>query len=365
MIDTFLFGESLKNLGFDFFSGVPCSYQTSLINYAINHCDFIMSPNEGDAVAICSGAYLANKKPVVLMQNSGLGNAISPLTSLNQIFNIPVMGFISHRGKPGTEDEPQHKLMGQITTDLLDLIKIDWEYLSAETDEAIQQLSKANKNIENGHSFFFVLSKNTFDEHLLIDKNFSKKEITSRNDVLKLLINLKTDDTSLLCTTGKTGREMFEIDDIKNNFYMIGSMGCISSLALGLSLNSQKKSIVIDGDGSLLMRMGNLPTIGYYNPSNILHLLLDNNSHDSTGGQFTVSENTNFVELAKNSGYDLSHEVNSLKELELAVVKWRQDPKLTFLRYKISQGSKSDLGRPTKSPTEIAERFKNFINDGK
>ena len=357
MIDTFIFGENLKKFGFNFFSGVPCSYQTNLINYAINHSDFIMSANEGDAVAICSGAYLANKKSVVLMQNSGLGNAISPLTSLNQIFKIPILGFVSQRGKPGTEDEPQHQLMGEITTDLLDLINIEWEHLSTNTDEAIQQISMANKKIDNGDSFFFIVSKNTFSEHLLQENQSIEKD--------KLLDKIRTNDTALLCTTGKTGREMFEINDIKNNFYMIGSMGCISSLSLGISLNSQKKSIIIDGDGSLLMRMGNLPTIGYYKPSNIFHLLLDNNSHDSTGGQFTVSEKTNFVELAKNSGYDFAQEIYSLNELERAIISWQEEPKLTFIRYKISKGSKKGLGRPTKSPTEITERFKKFINDEK
>ena len=109
MIETLLFGKNLKKLGFDFYSGVPCSYQTSLINYAVNYCDFVMSSNEGDAVAICSGAALSGKKPVVLMQNSGLGNAVSPLTSLNYTFKIPILGFVSHSSQPKITDEPKHK----------------------------------------------------------------------------------------------------------------------------------------------------------------------------------------------------------------------------------------------------------------
>ena len=114
-----------------------------------------MSSNEGDAVATCSGAYLAGKKPVVLMQNSGLGNAVSPLTSLNSTFKIPLLGFVSHRGKPGVKDEPQHKLMGEITTDLLDLMNINWAYLSDNNKIAFEQLLKADEYIKKGKSYFF------------------------------------------------------------------------------------------------------------------------------------------------------------------------------------------------------------------
>ena len=111
MIDTQKFGEELKNIGYDFYSGVPCSFLKDLINYAINNCEYVMAANEGDAVATCAGAQIAGRKTVVLMQNSGLGNAVSPLTSLNQIFKIPVLGFVSLRGEPGVADEPQHDLM--------------------------------------------------------------------------------------------------------------------------------------------------------------------------------------------------------------------------------------------------------------
>ncbi len=363
MIDTLLFGKNLKKLGFDFYSGVPCSYQTSLINYAVNYFDFVMSSNEGDAVAICSGAALSGKKPVVLMQNSGLGNAVSPLTSLNYTFKIPILGFVSHRGQPKITDEPQHKLMGEITTGLLDLMKIKWTYLSKDTKTANKQLLIANENIKNGNSFFFLVSKNTFQEHNLLKDEKINENLVSRNEVISLLLKLKNDKIIFLGTTGKTGREMFEINDIKNSFYMIGSMGCISSLTLGIGLNSKKKSIIIDGDGSVLMRMGNLPTIGYYKPSNIFHLMLDNNSHDSTGGQFTVSNKSNFVKIAENSGYINSQEVKTLNELEKVLTSWIKNPVLTFVYFKISKGSKKNLGRPTVSPENVANRFKKFIND--
>ena len=130
MLNTQEFGTALKGLGFDFYSGVPCSFLKYLINYAINDCDYVMAANEGDAVATAAGAYLGGKKSVVLMQNSGLTNATSPITSLNYSFQLPILGFVSLRGEPGLSDEPQHELMGKITGEMLSLMKVDWEYLA-------------------------------------------------------------------------------------------------------------------------------------------------------------------------------------------------------------------------------------------
>ena len=161
-LNTQHFGELLKQSGFDFFSGVPCSFLNNLINYAINDCTYIMSTNEGEAVAVCSGAYLAGKKSVVLMQNSGLTNATSPLTSLNYTFQIPVLGFVSLRGEPGLQDEPQHELMGTITEKMLSLMEVSWDYLSDDFELANTQLEKANLFIESQKSSFFVGKKNTF-----------------------------------------------------------------------------------------------------------------------------------------------------------------------------------------------------------
>ena len=171
MLNTNKFGNELKKLGFDFFSGVPCSFLKNLINYSINECEYIAAANEGDAVAIASGAYLGGRKPVVLMQNSGLTNAVSPLTSLTYPFQIPVLGFVSLRGEPGLIDEPQHELMGRITTQLLDIMQIKWQYLSTNYNVAKSQLETANKWIEKKQPFFFVVKKETFEnENLKIEE---------------------------------------------------------------------------------------------------------------------------------------------------------------------------------------------------
>ena len=375
MINTTTFGDELKALGFDFYSGVPCSFLKSLINYAINECDYVMAANEGDAVAIASGAALGGKKSVVLMQNSGLTNATSPLTSLNYTFKLPVLGFVSLRGEPGLKDEPQHELMGQITEQMLSLMEVKWAYLASEMEEASKQLKEANDHIEAGRTFFFVVKKGTLGDiklksqalHKRGNQTISKSNETPglpiRTEALKCISDLADKDTILLATTGKTGRELFEVEDKPNNLYMVGSMGCISSLGLGLALaRPDKKIIAIDGDGSALMRMGSFATNAYYQPKNLLHILLDNNAHDSTGGQATVSHIVDFAALAASVSYPTSLKVNSLHELHEAVKKWKQGGDLTFIHLQISQGSPAELGRPTVKPYEVKDRLLKFIS---
>lgn len=377
MINTSDVGQALKHLGYTFYTGVPCSFLKDLINYAINECDYVMAANEGDAVAIAAGASLGGKKSIVLMQNSGLTNATSPLTSLNPIFKIPVLGFVSLRGEEGIPDEPQHQMMGKITTSMLDLLNIHWEYLVPDSETAIKQIRRANEFIEKNESFFFVVKKDTFcketlkegfkiqdrDKTIREGKNDRLVTELNRSDVLRCVVSFKTKQTVLLATTGYTGRELYHIADAENHFYMVGSMGCISSLALGLAYSrSDKEVIAIDGDGSLLMRMGSLATNGFYAPKNMLHLLLDNQAHESTGGQETVSKSTNFAEIAAASGYPVVSTVRSIEELEARLMQWRRNHQLTFLHVKIKTGAPPSLGRPTISPKAVKERLLNYLH---
>ena len=362
-LDTYKFGQKLQDFGFNFYSGVPCSFLNNLINYAINECDYVMSANEGDAVATCAGAYLAGKKSVVLLQNSGLTNAVSPITSLNYSFKLPVLGFVSLRGEPGITDEPQHELMGVITEKMLELIDARWEYLSTSFDEVQKQLERANECIQNNKTFFFIVKKGTFDNVILKKQELNKvsnnlqinkskeDELPMRLNVLESLSKVRTCNMALLATTGKTGRELHEVKDVP------------SSIGLGIALNSDKKIIAIDGDGALLMRMGNLATNAYYEPNNFLHLLVDNNIHDSTGGQFTVAKNIDFVQVASSVGYKKSIYIHSLEELEERILDWKQNAETTFMYIKVRKGTKENLGRPKIKPFEVKERLMEFLSE--
>lgn len=376
MLSTEDFGELLKKRGFDFYCGVPCSFLKSLINYAINDCEYVMSSNEGDAVATCAGAYLGGKNSIILCQNSGLTNATSPLISLTYTFQIPILGIVSLRGEKGLQDEPQHELMGQITTKFLDDMQIKWEYLSGDINEVKGQVDMAVNEIAKNKTFFFVVKKNTFDKVELksqklkertkgvIVSQTSSDQSPQRYDALKTISDSSDNDTLYLATTGHTGRELYEINDKANNLYMVGSMGCISSLGLGLALSKpEKKIIVIDGDGALLMRLGAIATNAYYTPSNLLHILLDNNSHASTGGQATVSHFVDFTSCLSSVGYPKVYYVHNVSELKEYINNWKANPELTFLYMKIAEGSIENLGRPSIKPYEVKERFINFLQN--
>ncbi|QQO09627.1 phosphonopyruvate decarboxylase [Breznakiella homolactica] len=365
MLDTRKFGDQLKKAGFDFYSGVPCSFLKDLINYAINDCEYVMAANEGDAVAVCAGAYLGGRRSVVLMQNSGLGNAVSPLTSLNAVFGIPVLGFVSLRGEQGIPDEPQHGLMGLITERMLEVMGIDYAVLSSDQAEAEQQLSAAAETIDSGKPFFFIVRKGTFSAVELAEdkKPVSRDDLGTRYEMLKRVKAGAPEDALFLATTGFTGRELYQLGDEPNNLYMVGSLGCVSSLGLGVSLSRPDKPvIVLDGDGSLLMRAGSLGVNAWYKPRRMLHILFDNRVHESTGCQFTVSPGINYPMLAEAFGYPSVLQTTDPAALEQAVRLWSAEGGLRFIHVPIAAGAPENLGRPKITPREVAERFRKFIN---
>jgi phosphonopyruvate decarboxylase len=132
LIEARHFVEAARERGFHWYAGVPCSYLTPFINYVLQDesLHYVSMANEGDAVALIAGVALAadagtpQRRGIAMMQNSGLGNAVSPLTSLTWTFRLPQLLIVTWRGQPGVADEPQHALMGPITPALLDTMEI-------------------------------------------------------------------------------------------------------------------------------------------------------------------------------------------------------------------------------------------------
>ena len=381
MIEAKEFIEAARELGFVRYTGVPCSFLTPFINYVINDnaLEYIASTNEGDALATTSGSVIGGQRSIVMMQNSGLGNAVSPITSLSYIFRIPFLIIVTHRGEPGVKDEPQHELMGQITEELFNTMQIPSETFPSETKEIIPALQRAEKFMSKEHRpYAFIMKKGSIapqklDKKMIKDIAKSETEIRSlfdeklthldRNTVLRHIINhTSVDDSILIATTGFTGRELFSINDRVNHIYMVGSMGCASSFGLGLALaRPDLKIIVIDGDGAGLMRMGNFATIGTYASNNFIHILLDNEVHDSTGGQSTVSKNINFAMIAKACGYSTTLSGNKMELIdELFSLSKNEGP--AFGHLKICSGTIENLPRPNVKPNEVLRRMMCHIN---
>ena len=378
MIEASQFVGPAKRLGFDFWAGVPCSFLTPFINYTIGdkQLSYISSANEGDAVAAATGAALGGHRAVAMMQNSGLGNAVSPLTSLNHVFRIPLLLIITLRGEPGKPDEPQHELMGQITPDLLDTMRIQWRWFPDEADDVEDALQTAVNHMDSsGRPFALIMKKGMVAPYSLpLVAGFEKAEkeckrspqntsddLPSRHDVLGQLID-STDvkETVLIASTGFNGRELYAIDDRPNQLYMVGSMGCAASLGLGLSLvRPDKKIIVIDGDGATLMRMGNVATVGACGGENFYHLLLDNHVHESTGGQATVSSAIDFPAVADACGY---RSIFSTNAAHTHITDFLQAGAPAFMHIETSRGVPDGLPRPSIKPADVARRLMQHLN---
>jgi phosphonopyruvate decarboxylase len=375
MIQANDFINPAKAQGFTTWAGVPCSFLTPFINSVIDDPDmsYVSAANEGDAVAVATGAALAGQRAVAMMQNSGLGNAVSPLSSLNWVFRLPVLLIITLRGEPGLPDEPQHELMGQITGKLLDELQIPWDWFPASADQVEGSLTVANWQMErSGLPYALVMRKGSVDKAGLDSKwaprtgtgpgvfaqdDFSRGEPqVSRCQALSAVVEHTPEDESIVIgSTGFTGRELFAIADRPNQLYMVGSMGCASSLGLGLSLAlPERKILVVDGDGAALMRMGNLATIGAYGQDNFQHLLLDNGVHESTGGQSTVSSSVSFAGVARACAYREASETLQIAELE-TFLQGRNGPSL--LQLKTVRGVPDGLPRPDISPREVKQRL--------
>ena len=381
MINAEAFIEAARSLGFSHYTGVPCSYLTPFINYVINdeQLTYISSANEGDAVATAAGLTLGGKRAVAMMQNSGLGNAVNPLTSLAQTFAIPVLLIVTHRGKPGQTDEPQHELMGRITGEMFGLMDIPWEPVPTDEQDLEPALERVDRYCtERQRPYALLMERGTVAPHPLqaeaipsrVRSRRLRESLTagdqrpSRNQALREIIRHTPVHGSILVgTTGYTGRELFAIDDRSNQLYMVGSMGCASSFALGVSLARPDLEVtVVDGDGAALMRMGNLATIGSYGQGNLAHVLLDNGVHESTGSQATVSANVSFADIAAACGYGLALDGAGLDVIkELYAVKDVDGARFAHLM--ITPGTRTDLPRPDTSPRDVLRRLIAHINE--
>ncbi len=368
--------DAAKAEGFDFFTGVPCSFLTPVINRVISDpaARYVGAASEGEAVAIAAGAWLAGRETVVMCQNSGLGNMVNPLTSLNWPFRIPSLLIVTWRGQPGLGDEPQHELMGQVTDRLLADIDVRQQAFPAEPEALAPAFAAARTAMaDSGLPLAMVLAKGTVADEPLEQPPQAARPRGALQDLrgggpppkrveaLERLLAVVPDAAAVIATTGKCGRELFTLADREQQLYQVGSMGCASGMALGVALNVARPVLVLDGDGAALMKLGTLATVGAEAPGNLVHLLLDNGVHDSTGGQATVSPNVDFAAVAMACGYARAASVDDLAGLEQALGAAFAGPGPSLIHMRIAPGSMAKLGRPTVKPPEVARRFKAFL----
>ncbi len=316
---------------------------------------------ERDAIGWAAGYYAATGKPgVVYMQNSGLGNIVNPVTSLLDaaIYNIPALLMVGWRGQPDQPDEPQHKKMGTVTQELLQMLDIRFSILPDSLQDAERIIAEANEYMTTTRKpYALIVQKKTFEKYTKQMKPQKSFDMT-REDALKILLDNLHEEDIVIATTGKASREVFEHREAaafghQNDFLMVGSMGLASSFAAEIALQKpDHKVYILDGDGALLMNAGVLSTIGYYAPSNLFHVVIDNQAYDSTGGQPTTSSTVDLVQMALANNYKEAVEVSSASELQDVLSRTQHQSCPSMLVINVNSGARSDLGRPTTSPIE-------------
>lgn len=370
-VETFV-----QALGSDFFTGVPDSQLKPLCNYlyhtyGIDRNHHIIAANEGNCAALAAGYHLATGKvPVVYMQNSGEGNIINPLASLlnEKVYAIPMIFVIGWRGEPGIHDEPQHIYQGEVTVSLMDVMGVSSFILSKETTE--EELQEAMKQFQallaQGKDVAFIVRKGalSYEETVVYQNHYSM----NREEIIRHITSITGSDP-VISTTGKASRELFEIREANHethgtDFLTVGSMGHASSIALGVALQTPEQTVwCIDGDGAALMHMGALAVIGSQKPSNLIHIVINNEAHETVGGMPTAAGSVNLSEIARACGYVSSVCVDSFEALDEELNQAKKRGALSFIEVKSSIGARDDLGRPTTTALENKNNFMEYLKD--
>lgn len=367
------FTQKMKQLGIETLIGVPDSTLKQFCDYintdGAGEFRHYVPENEGSAIGIAAGVYLATKKPAcVYMQNSGLGNTVNPITSLlnREVYDIPVLMLVGWRGEPGVHDEPQHKFMGKITEDLLKVLEIPFAVISKETtpSQLDDIFAEASDVLASKKQYAIVIKKNTFDARDS-QKYQNQNRLGREASISKILASLKSDDV-VVSTTGKISREVYEQSDKllhqhAQEFLTVGGMGHASMIAFGIAENMpQKRVFCIDGDGAVLMHLGSLPFIGKQSPKNFFHICLNNEAHESVGGMPTGAVGQSYAKLAQESGYQHTFVLDDEASLEQFLSGLDQLTGPVFAEIRVSMDSRSDLGRPKETAVQNKEAFMEY-----
>jgi phosphonopyruvate decarboxylase len=372
MIEPAAFHAALERHGLSFFTGVPDSLLKDLCAHIDAHVpasSHVITANEGAAVALAAGHHLATGRiPVVYMQNSGTGNAVNPLLSLADpaVYAIPMLLIIGWRGEPGISDEPQHVTQGRVQESLIRALEIPYAVIDASTpyDDLIADAVHAMERDPRPHAL--LIRKNTFTSKPENGVGLRDEGLTRADAIEAVLEEMQPDDL-LVSTTGMTSREVFAYRerhqmDHGRDFLTVGSMGHASQIALGIALARPDRSIIcLDGDGAVLMHMGSLAVVGARQPQNFVHVVIDNEAHDSVGGQPTSARTADLGSVAAACGYPRVEAARTRTEISGAVTAARTGTGPGFVHIKVRSTAHTDAGRPTTSPQDNKAAFMRTI----
>jgi len=375
-LDAKVFLEGLASFGVDRYYGVPDSQLGALCDslfseYAIGK-QHIVTANEGGAVGLAAGHYLATGKPaLVYMQNSGIGNAVNPIISLlsDDVYAIPCIFVIGWRGEPNTKDEPQHVFQGGITLPMLDMLNIAYSVMSKETssEQFAQSVKQASEYVSQGRSFAFVIKKGALTSK---EKVVYKNDNTmSRETAIRIIADIADESDVFVSTTGKASRELFEIREARgaghsHDFLTVGSMGHASMIALGIAMEKRDTRVwCLDGDGAMVMHLGNALIEAQHKCSNLVHVVLNNGAHESVGGMPVAMGEADYCDIAKTFGFDFCRRVKDESELKRCMDEVKALNGAALIEVMVTLGARADLGRPTTTTKENKQALMAYLRE--
>lgn len=359
--------------GISLFTGVPDSTLAGFTDVlAVEHGEdgyHVVVHNEGAAVALAGGHFLAVRKPaLVYMQNSGLGNAVNPITSLTspEVYDIPVIYLIGWRGEPGGRDEPQHVHQGRITPQLTDLLGIDTLIVDENTtlEECRQIISGA---VGQCRSAALLVKRGALVSGL--SRAPADLDGMSREEAAGIILDACGQDDTIVSTTGKLSREIFERrtnrgESHQQDFLTVGSMGHAAMIALGIARQVKERRVwCLDGDGAVIMHMGVFATLGAYGTDNLVHVIMNNQAYESVGSVATAADRVDFCRTAEACSYRRVFRVDSPDGLRQAMADIQKQQGLTLLEVCVNTVSRKTLGRPTASTYENKAAFMDFLQN--
>jgi len=347
--------EALDRLGVKFFTGVPDSLLNDFCLYMTNNIPdshHVMAANEGNAVGIAAGNYMATGNiPVVYMQNSGIGNAANPLLSLTHdcVYGIPMILVIGWRGDPSINDHAQHKKQGELTPVLMKDMDIPYEILDSD-DTVIDKFTWAVNKAKEISAPVALIAKKAILTQKEKKQQYPESPLMNREEAVSAVLDVFGADAVYLGTTGRATRELNE--QLKahgigegHEFQNVGSMGHVSSVGLGIALaKPNTKVVVFDGDAAAVMHMGALATNCRYKAGNLIHIVLNNGVNESVGGQKSAGQVISLTDVAKACGYRTpNHAVETKEELQKVLKTMPVGEMPLLIDVHVRQGIRSDM----------------------
>ncbi len=377
-MDVRVFLKGVQSLGVSRYYGVPDSQLSALCDllyteYGIGE-KHIVAANEGGAVGLAAGHYLATGKPaLVYMQNSGIGNAVNPVASLlsGAVYAIPCIFVIGWRGEPGVKDEPQHAFQGSITLPMFDMLGIACYVMSKETseEEFTQWIRQASAHVQQGKSSAFVIRKGALSSQKKAD--YKNSNTMAREAAIRIIAENADETDIFVSTTGKASRELFEIRKASGqghaqDFLTVGSMGHASMIALGIALEKRDRRVwCIDGDGSMVMHLGNALLAARCQCGNLVHVVMNNGAHESVGGMPVAKGETDFCAVAKSFGYGFHRRTSDESGLKQCIDEAKAQRGTALIEVMAALGARADLGRPDTTPLENKKALMAYLSGGK